>query len=736
MDEERIERVIGQLESLPTLPSVATRLLRLTADSSTASARAVSQIIESDQALTARILRLVNSAYYGLGRPIGTVAEAVVLMGLDTIRHNVLSVQVFGLLSATGSRQFDRKAFWKHSVAVGCCAELLAEHLGGQERDEAFAAGLLHDIGKVALDFCFPVEFARAMELVRERGMPSVLAEQREIGADHTVVGKRLAERWRLPESIVRSIWFHHQPLSAGQRSAPGALLVNLVHLSDVIVGQQHIGLDEGRPTFVTGEGFLRDLGLDANLLAQITRSLRQRIETRAEVLGLDDADEVSLFLEAIQTANRQLGRINERLAQVNAQLQLRVKRAAALNDLNTRLLPAADVEHALALAAETLERLFDSERAVCYVIDEEHRAVLGALRTARPAETQPFHFQAPANGPDPVSETWVLKQLHWEADRGRVYVMPLTADGRTLGGAILHVRQEGLRPRGPAEPVECSAALSTIALALAKTLLRERLVHQAEHLARANRDLEQTYAELLETQKLKAVATLAAGAAHEINNPLAIISGRAQFLKSREPDPKKQQELDLITEQCLRISKIINDLVAYARPGEASLRRTDLKELAERLAADLGPPLADRRIQLHLENVAAEGGAPKPPVGAGQAAIIPVQTDPDQVRALVGGLALALTDALPAGAGLRLTTHAATLADSAELRLATVGAALPVECLPSIFEPFFSVSLHGRGFGLAFAKCQSGIKQLGGDIWVDAEGGATRFRILLPLAG
>ena len=730
MDEARVEHIIGQLENLPTLPAVATRLLGLTARASKANAPEVGRIIQSDQTLTARVLRLVNSPHYSLGRPIGTVAEAVVLMGFEAIHNSVLSIQVFDMFAQDQESTFDRRSFWKHAVGVGCCAELLSEYLGGKERDQAFVAGLLHDIGKVALDVCFPADFARAMELVRERGMPSVVAEQREIGADHTLVGKRLAEAWRLPDDLTRSIWLHHQPLSLGDGNSSAAArsastLVKLVHISDVICGQQHIGFDEGRPTFLASEALLDQVGIIPETLDKVTRALRQRIEARAKVLGLDEADEVSLFVEAIQSANVQLGRINQRLQHLNGQLRLRVKRFAALNEMNTRILPSTDLEEALTAAAETLRRCLDAQHAVCYVHDEDQQVAVASVSTAGGPETEVIRLPWPARPEgrtDPPSEAWIIQQLPRDFGTGRVYAMPLAADGRTIGGAVINTSPRGLATRSAVDQMELSAIVSSAAMSLAKALLRNRLVHQAEQLARANRDLERTYGELLEMQKLKAVATMAAGAAHEINNPLAIISGRAQFLRSRETDPRKQQELDLISEQSTRISRIISDLMAYARPSEPNLRSMDLNEVAQRTMSEVSLTLADRQLDLQQDLV-----EPGPQVRA----------DPDQLRALVGELAAALAAALQPGAGIRISTHAHTLADSAELRVATVGAALPAEALPSVFEPFFSPSLRGHGFGLAFAKCQSGIKKMGGDIWVDADDGrSTRFRIVLPLAG
>src|SRR5687768_13658226 len=187
--EKRVELILQQLEELPTLPAVAVKVLELTADS-TSSAGDVCRLIASDPALTARILQLVHRADLGVRGEVNSIDRAVMLLGFDAVRSAVLAVSVFEALAvetrpAGNTGHFSREEFWKHCVAVACCAELLAARSTGilpvsggarhgqdargtsdgqDARSTAFICGLLHDLGKVALDAILPKSFSRVVE--------------------------------------------------------------------------------------------------------------------------------------------------------------------------------------------------------------------------------------------------------------------------------------------------------------------------------------------------------------------------------------------------------------------------------------------------------------------------------------------------------------------------------------------------------------------------------------------
>ena len=231
MDRVQLKKVTEGMVALPTLPLVASRLLESIADPDAATSEEIGGLIALDPALTARTLKLANSDFYGFPRKVGTVDLAVVVLGTDTIRDLVLGASVFqtldpSLRSLTG--------LWTHSLACGVAARAMADRCGYRLEAEAFAAGMLHDIGKVALRQTHPDRFEAAAALVRAQGIPMVEAERGVLGSDHAEVGGWLAERWGLPGDLVEAIACHHRPEQA--RLNPE--LVSLVHIADWLAGR------------------------------------------------------------------------------------------------------------------------------------------------------------------------------------------------------------------------------------------------------------------------------------------------------------------------------------------------------------------------------------------------------------------------------------------------------------------------------------------------------------------
>lgn len=236
--QERLRKITESIIGLPTLPAVITQIISLI-DNPQTSARDVSRIISTDQALTAKILKLANSAFYGFPREISTVNHAVVVLGFETVKSLGLSVSVLERFAGGGSdSSFDRQKFWEHCIACGVAARLLAGQLHYRVQGEAFAAGILHDIGKLILCQYFSEDFVEILEVMRAEDLYIGKAEERILGVTHAEIGGWLAERWNLPNQLVDTIAFHHTP----GRMQRGAELPALVHLADFLCRWEHIG--------------------------------------------------------------------------------------------------------------------------------------------------------------------------------------------------------------------------------------------------------------------------------------------------------------------------------------------------------------------------------------------------------------------------------------------------------------------------------------------------------------
>lgn len=220
-------KVASQLQLLPSLPGVVSELLSSFANDDV-DVDQVARQISHDQALAARVLRVANSSFYGLQSKVGTIQEAVVVLGFRAVRSMVLAVGMSGLLRADRCIGFDAPAYQRHCVGVGMAAWNLAEK-AGINRDLAFTGGLLHDIGKLALAANFPLEYAEVLAYRHKHDCFLVVAERDLLGMDHAEIGGMLAEAWHFPRALYQAVAEHHAPAAATADS-----LANLIHVADV----------------------------------------------------------------------------------------------------------------------------------------------------------------------------------------------------------------------------------------------------------------------------------------------------------------------------------------------------------------------------------------------------------------------------------------------------------------------------------------------------------------------
>jgi putative nucleotidyltransferase with HDIG domain len=277
--QKRLKRLTERIIGLSALPTIVTQLIALVGDPRS-SARQVARLISADQALTAKILRVANSAFYGFPRKIATVQLAIVVLGFNAVKNLAISVTVLKRFSAgTDHRLFDRQRFWQHAIGCGVAARMLAKRFGGRD-GEAFVAGILHDIGKLILIEYAHDEFVDALELAEQDAVPIARAEEEVLGVTHAEVGGWLAERWNLPEPLAHSISAHHNPFALKEPDD----LVLITHLADALVRFNEIGHsgDSQKPKLdpQVAARFKRGEDLtDEELLADLSDGLMDEIE-------------------------------------------------------------------------------------------------------------------------------------------------------------------------------------------------------------------------------------------------------------------------------------------------------------------------------------------------------------------------------------------------------------------------------------------------------------------------
>ena len=232
MKESKILKRLDLIEDLPTLPAVAMEVNKMLLDYDTTIYK-LSGTIEKDQAMVSKILKLVNSSFFGLRGKISNISHAIVVLGFNTIRNAVVSISIIDAFSVKeGLDGFDITDFWKHSLAVAVTSKHLAEKTGIHSSDDCFVGGLLHDMGKIVLLQHFKDLFQKVWLAVEGNNLSFYEAEKSQIQIDHAQIGGHLARKWQLPTALVDAIQYHHSV----RPDADDKKLLTIIHAANIIV--------------------------------------------------------------------------------------------------------------------------------------------------------------------------------------------------------------------------------------------------------------------------------------------------------------------------------------------------------------------------------------------------------------------------------------------------------------------------------------------------------------------
>jgi putative nucleotidyltransferase with HDIG domain len=231
MDVKALRRKVENISALPTIPSVLKHISSII-EKPDISLNEISDFISSDPALTTKILKMINSAVYGFPGRISSVSHATVLLGLNVIKGLLIGASVFELM------QQSMQGLWEHSFDCAITSKLIAQRKNIKEPEEVYAAGLLHDIGKVILILEFPEDYQKAIHNANQQGISIFESEKNQFVENHANVGSWLAEKWRFPNNLIESIKYHHAP----HRSKYALTETAIVHLSDILVRARGFG--------------------------------------------------------------------------------------------------------------------------------------------------------------------------------------------------------------------------------------------------------------------------------------------------------------------------------------------------------------------------------------------------------------------------------------------------------------------------------------------------------------
>ena len=735
-----LDVMIRRLDSLPTFPCVVSQVTRsiteaieARSDQARADARRRAvDMVGSDPALTARLLALAGAESTSA---VANVAQAVETLGLDALRAMVLSAEVFADDAPYGCA-VNRLELWKHSLGVSLAAEMIARaSSGGVDAGEARACGLLHDLGKLAMAHCMPKSYRRVLDAAGTGNGDVQAYERKIIGFEHSVVGRRLAEQWNLPAAICETAWLSNQPVEAIPKSISSPATVAAVALADAMACQLNVGstVDHWQPG--TCEQLAGRMGISPEALEDVRERLVGEVERRCDALGLNDPAGGPSRHDALARANTELGRLNRALRLRAEGLAEQAEAFGYLQRFAAALLPESTLGDVLERAAETIAAVLGCEPSavspvVAYAVAPGQSDALAARLTGtgesewrtfdapplqregvdRPAEMAAEAIAALAGDPADLTE-WLDPAGH--APQG------LVCAGQWIGGVFYPVGQGGsAATKGVVEAIG-----PTMALALAMVQARSASMLVGEQLAGASQVLAATREALAEAKTLSAVGEMAAGAAHELNTPLAVISGRAQLMRERGATEEEKKTWQLISDQAHCISDIITELMAFASPPPAKPTQFTVGEL--------------------LKEVAEEFSSGERPQDGSSGVDILIAEDTPRVRADRGQIHEAvlelMTNAATAGGSrprIKLEAEFDEVNDAVMLKVEDSGPGMDERTAGRAFTPFFSSQKAGRRRGMGLPRVKRIVENNGGRIWLKTRRGeGTTVCMLLPKA-
>ncbi len=700
----RSELLIRRIESLSTLPQIAAAALKKLSPIA-ANIAELSRIIEADAALTVKILSLASEHGVNYDDNNPSVPQATAKLPSSVIQDAVLSVNVFDEYTPDSERALTRKQLAIHNIAVACCAKAIAGLILPENMtDLAFSAGLCHDIGKLALDEVMPKSFQRIVQRTKLQRTSILTVERRLLGLDHTILGKRLAEKWNLPEQIVLAIWLHHSASRTLAADMPDAAIASIVGLADCLAGQSDYGQSGNFQPRKLDLRLVESLGLSAEQIDRICEELPGEMVKRTEELGLDIPNAEKTYCRLLRQMAVKFSRDNQQISEdcrrlysdkakldFVSELLLSIKQSFTPIDIAESLAAGWQKHFQTGPVCVYLKQAPGNKWLEAVTIDSAARIKTTVLDLDDDTVAIPPQLQKKFTViNDCRCIDWLFDKIDVNFDPASTKLVPLLAGSKAIG-AIVFQQRLPIEIDRQIEIFSEAASFAAGVMALAFTSRNQQKM--AERFAGMLENSQTKHDERLSRELLAGIAEMAAGAAHELNNPLAVISGRTQILLKAETDDKKKKVLNQIKNKAKQVSAVITDLMAFARPKEPASRTLPLRRLLDEAVEIAAKQCAAAALDVRFENIENLGS---------------VFVDQQQMTEAIANIISNAAQSYPQGSGsVIISGDCPQPASVVSFQIIDSGSGMDTETLAKATEPFFSGKEAGRrrGMGLACAE-------------------------------
>lgn len=305
MSKTDYRRMVQEARGLPALAPVITNVMSAVVDETSASE--IARMIEKDASITARILKVINSAFYGLSGHVSTVSQAVPLLGIQVVKNIVLTFSVLDIFPHGKRAGFDFQKVWEHAFATAVASRLLAKQVGYEDPEEALVAGLLHDIGVLIFAKHSIEDYKEVLDEQEKTGRDIIEVEQSILGISHPEVGAMLGEKWSLPDIINIPVRYHHEAELPENIPNQAKLLTSIIHVADRMCGAFSLPVSRDQILAFRDEAQKR-LDISDAALVDVLRGITTEMERAAESFMVSPPQ---TYVEILEQAHLELGRLN-----------------------------------------------------------------------------------------------------------------------------------------------------------------------------------------------------------------------------------------------------------------------------------------------------------------------------------------------------------------------------------------------------------------------------------------
>jgi len=705
---------INIARSLPSLPQILLKLIEL-CNSEESEIKDISQIINKDASLSAKILNMANSAHSGLSKRAANIDQALTILGKNAIKNIAISDSDIQTCSKVKDNSvFGLKDFWRHSLMCAVLSKLIAKKISYPAPDEAFLAGLLHDLGKLVLWVNFPREYADNLKSSQyQRDL--ILAAEARYGATHGEVGAWLIRNWDLQSFMADAVLYHHDSLDRIIDALP---LIKIIYVGNILCPEtnkaKEVKFDIAEKIF----------GFEAHEVEKIILQAEKEVIDTAQTLGIN--------IEPLDDSGRE---VSEKDYKKQEDLINEIKDIALLQGTLQNLLEAQDEDSILKVVQQSIDILFDVKQVSFFLYEPERNVLLGKSVSSDKKDDLISALSMSVNN----GKSLLVKSLLQET--------PLDSFGDSIKDRQIIIDEQIIRFVG-ADGIMClpmaahKQYIGVIVLGLKevcfsnlsqKTRLLMMFTKQAALALHANY-LRQSRAKVVQPEHLSATATRARQVIHEVNTPLSIIKNYLAVFRSKLPEKESLQEaIRIINEEIDRVALIIHDLSDFSKPKIQPRDSLDLNVLlSDQIKILQESVMLQPNINAHLK---LDQSLPK------------IMTDKNRIKQVFSNLINNAAEAMPGGGNLNISTRYVAnhfdanknqIADSeqgyVEIAVKDDGPGIPESIKAQLFEPYVTSKTDGHN-GLGLSIVNNIVKELRGIITCDSDNKkGTSFKIVFPI--